>query len=165
MRFSLVPLLVLLVAGCGNNNGGGEAMKDGGVGGVGPITNPTDLAMAHTADMAMSLSNCYQLVTCLSQATDPAGQLACFNMATKTAQNLALAFNKCADNACGTAGADAGTGPCDSQDQCYACIGTGKSPTGVALGNCMNMQNGPTVTDPKCGLCVDAEVACFKDGQ
>jgi hypothetical protein len=29
----------------------------------------------------------------------------------------------------------------------------------------VNMQNGPMITDPKCGLCVDAEIACLKDGQ
>jgi hypothetical protein len=170
MRLSLVPLLVLLVAGCGNNNGGGTK-SDAGVGGGGPVTTPSDMAMSQNptgADMVSTGAGCLTTAQCAQNAKSQGDVLKCLAAASPNAQTLFEALVNCANTQCGTAGQDAGTGPCDSQNQCSLCIETGTSPTGNTINGlpCLNsdQQGAPPVTDPKCGMCVDQFGACLADG-
>src|SRR5689334_5986423 len=74
MRLFLVPLLALLVTGCGNNNGGGSGgnKSDAGVGGGGPVTGPSDMAMSQNptpgADMVSTGATCLATAMCAQNA-------------------------------------------------------------------------------------------------
>jgi hypothetical protein len=163
MRVALVSLFVLFVAGCGHSSSPGTP-DSGGVGGGGPVTGPTDLAMSSAAgDMAMSQATCLQTFQCAAQAKMQSDVFKCLSMASPDAQQKFGAILDCLNTQCGSAPADGGTGPCGTQSQCLACVETGTSPTGHSIGNqpCINMQGGTTVSDPKCGQCVDPIGTCL----
>jgi hypothetical protein len=165
MRVALVPLFVLLVAGCGHSSTSPGTPDSGtGVGGGGPVTGPTDLAMSTPAgDMAPSGATCLQTFQCAAKAKMQTDIFKCLAMASPDAQQKFGAVIDCFNSQCGNEPVDGGTGPCGTQAQCAACVQTGTSPTGVSIGNqpCVNMQGGAPVTDPKCGQCVDPLSACL----
>jgi hypothetical protein len=172
MRLSLVPLLVLLVAGCGSNNSGGGSKSDAGVGGNGPVTTPSDMAMSQNpqpgADMVSTGASCLATAMCAQMAKTQTDILKCLEAASPKAQQEFNALLECFDTQCGKALPDAGTGPCDSQQQCSLCVETGTSPTGNTINGlpCLNsqQQGAQPVSDPKCGMCVDQFGTCLADG-
>jgi hypothetical protein len=105
---------------------------------------------------------------CAQNAKTQTDILKCLQAASPKAQQEFTALLDCFDTQCGMAGADAGTGPCDSQQQCSLCVETGTSPTGNTINGtpCLNStaQGAPTITDPKCGMCVDQFGTCLADG-
>jgi hypothetical protein len=122
------------------------------------------------ADMLGALA-CGDLVNCLNAAgTSDTAQDACTTRANSRAATLAQALFDCINGQCGPA--DAGTssagGDCGSEQQCVWCVQFGTSPTGGKHASCIDVDpathhDPPTVSDPKCGLCVDQLNSCFSD--
>ena len=124
---------------------------------------PLDMTM--TSPLA-----CGGLVDCINAAgTDEAAQAACAARANSRAATLAQALFDCINGQCGAPDAGTtGTGPCAAESQCVWCVQFGVSPTGGKHGSCVDVdpatdKDPPTVSDPKCGLCVDPLNSCFTD--
>lgn len=130
------------------------------------VNNDLGLDMTMTSPLA-----CGGLVDCINAAgTDSAAQDACAARAGSRAATLAQALFDCINDTCGPpdAGASSMGGACGLESQCVWCVQFGTSPTGGKHGSCVDVnpattKDPPTVTDPKCGLCVDALNSCFSD--
>jgi hypothetical protein len=137
----------------------------GGCGGAATRSNG-DLG---AADMLGALA-CGGLVDCLNAAgSDAVAQEACKARANSRAATLAQALYDCINGQCGPADAGATTqGPCGSEPECVWCVQFGTSPTGGKHASCIDVDpsthsDPPTVSDPKCGLCVDELNSCYSD--
>ncbi len=147
---------------------GGWLVLGGGCGGPSTRRNadlgPPDMTM--TSPLA-----CGGLVDCINAAgTDTTAQAACAARANSRAATLAQALFDCINDQCGPpdAGATSTGGACDVESECVWCVQFGQSPTGGKHGSCVDVdpatnKDPPTVTDPKCGLCVDPLNSCFSD--
>ena len=140
------------------------------LGGCGGATTHVNGDLGFDMTMTSPLA-CGGLVDCINAAgTDDAAQDACAARANSRAATLAQALFDCINDQCGPP--DAGTtstgGACGVESQCVWCVQFGTSPTGGKHGSCVDVdpatnKDPPTVTDPKCGLCVDALNSCFTD--
>jgi hypothetical protein len=144
---SLLPAVAALaLLGCGNGAG------------------PSDLGVALDLSGPAGPLACGDYVNCLNTANgDPTMTSACDGRATTRAAVLFQSLNDCISNQCASDGGLA-AGGCGTLDQCIYCVQSGRSPTGHNNGACTDDIAGQMmVSDPKCGLCVDAVLACFSD--
>lgn len=156
----LAFVTALCVAGCG----GGGATVDGGGKDSGGGGNPDLSKTGGGGDMSMSAAlNCGQIIDCTNNAMSQTAFNKCVNSGTATGKMLFNALDMCITTQCGSLAGDGGTaGPCGTIATCVSCVQTGQGKT-MMNGMCAATQGGPTVTDPKCGQCVDQLIGCAND--
>lgn len=159
MRFSVLTLVAAAVAGFALADCGSSSSNNG---------NNVDMAGSAGVDMA-ALYACGDLIDCLNAANGNAQlEAACAKHATRRASTLAGLLLDCITNQCGPDdGGLPASGPCSTDTECLYCVQFGRSPTGKNHGTCTNVDPSTnpnvTITDPKCGQCVDELLACFSD--
>lgn len=158
--FTMMSVVVLLVAGCGssgNNGSGGNGGTGGTGGGSGGVV---DMSAAAGSDLAMTLPpdmqpayGCHALTACLATCTSQSCFQLCAQSSTTQALMLYQALRSCERKEC-YPHPDAGPAPCtqgggNPTPQCTMCLGDVIKATGSCGSDTMY-----------CGTCYSQYSAC-----
>ena len=155
--FTLVAVLALALAGCGDSadNGDGGSAGDGGGNGM-------DLAAPSGSDLGMTLPRdmqpaygCHALAACRAACTGNSCAAMCNQSATSHARGLYQQVTHCVRNECFPSG-DGGTAPCTQtgppSQQCTTCQSDSLKMSGTCGGD-----------TTYCGACATEYAACEAD--
>jgi hypothetical protein len=156
--WTIMSLLTLLVAGCGNGSNGNTGGNGGGSGGDGG--DGSDLSAAAGSDLASTLPpdmqpayGCHALDACLNACTDQASCGLCISSSTTAARQLYQAVTRCVRKTCYPQ-PDGGAAPCNQ--------GGGTQPPACTTcqDDSLKMAGSCGADTLYCGTCYSAYAAC-----